>query len=167
MLILIDQFWWDGTVSQRLIVTLCIFLTLISSLAFANSKVEELFIWKMSEELDLSPKEEKKFSEKFRELNNKKNSLNSQLQQLVQNDSGSLPPVEAKDFLRKYQNYLSAGNRIGIEEIEAMTKILGPARTVQYLRIKHDLSGKVRTLLNEGAKNKAGGTLPPPKVIVE
>ena len=153
--------------SQRLIFALCTSVIFISSLAFANSKVEELFIWKMSEELDLSPKEEKNFSEKFRQLNSKKNELNAQLQRLVQNDSGTLTPVAAKDFLKKYQNYLSSGNRIGLEEIETMTKILGPAKTVQYLRIKHDLSGKVRTLLNEGSKNKEGGTWPPPKVIVE
>ena len=171
---------------QRSIVIFYTLLFFTGSLAFANSKVEELFIWKMSEELDLSPKEEKIFSDKFRELNAKKNGLNNQLQQLVQNDSSPSDLNKAKDFLKKYQSLLTMGNRVGVEEVEAMAKILGPERTVRYLRIKHDLSGKVRTLLSQpsstrtapaistsqkgaedSAKNKEGGSLPPPKVIVE
>jgi len=47
-----------------------------------KNQIEDIFIWKMSDELKLSAAEEKQFSEIYRKLNQKKSNLQNELVQL-------------------------------------------------------------------------------------
>ena len=49
-----------------------------------RNQLEELLIWKMSDELKLSPLEEKKFTDVVRQLNQKKTELNRELQASIE-----------------------------------------------------------------------------------
>lgn len=141
----------------------------LSSAAKSN-KIEELFIWKISEELNLSPAEEKAFAAKFKELNKKKAELNLELNEKVQNVTGLKSEKEQREFLNQYKKILDSIHDLSKEEVNSFVKILGVKKTASYLQIKMDLSNKVKTLITQpqqGDKVEGGSKLPPPKVIIE
>lgn len=137
--------------------------------ADANNKVEELFIWKISEELKLNPAEEKQFSENFKNLNQRKLVLNTEIQAQVQNATGLKTEKQHKEFLENYKKNLGKMHRISQDEISSMSKIFGIPRTVQYLQVKQELSSKVKTLLTQPSdvKIKDKKSYPNPKLIIE
>jgi hypothetical protein len=72
---------------------LILFILLISPvLSFAASSeletkktyIEDIFIWRMSDELNLTASEEKKFTEIHKDLNKKKSDLNKEIQEITQ-----------------------------------------------------------------------------------
>ncbi len=138
-----------------------------SELETKKTYIEDIFIWRMSDELNLSAGEEKKFTEIHKDLNKKKSDLNKEIQEITQSLSS---PDEAKiKYLRKkIQNY----NQISIEEFDSMKKLLGTKKFSAYLQVKSDLTNRVKSLLsgektNEKEKKEGAVKLPPPQVIIE
>lgn len=151
------------------------FLSFISFVIFAASSdletkktyIEDIFIWRMSDELKLSAAEEKKFTEIHKDLNKKKSDLNKKIQEITQ--SLSHPDDTKIMHLRKViQSY----NQISIEEFDSMKRLLGLKKFAEYLQIKSELTSRVKSLLsgektNGKDKKEEGLKLPPPQVIIE
>lgn len=149
---------------------LIIILILFSFQAFAEDKknqLEELFIWKTSDELKLSAAEEKKFTDLVKSLNKKKSELNQSLHDSVDKIAGA-KTKEKEAELAKYRKDLGAYNKISEEEFDKLKVILGTERLAQYLKLKQDLTGRIKTMLAnpEGAKAPEK-KLPAPKVTIE
>jgi hypothetical protein len=157
---------------------LSFFLLLFSLLIFSNKAIsanendarkthlEDIFIWKMSDELKLSAREEKQFTEVSKNLNRKKTELNHQIQQLTQ----ALPENGSDAELRQYKKLLQQYSQLSVEEFDAMKKLLGPKRFVSYLKIKNELTSKMKSILigeKSSEKKDVPKNLPAPKVIVE
>ena len=149
------------------------FLFLFSTSTFGSNEgdarkahLEDIFIWKMSDELKLSAREETQFTEISKSLNRKKTELNHQIQQLTQ----SLPDSGSEAELRQYKKLLQQYSQVSIEEFESLKKLLGAKRFVSYLKIKSELTSKMKSILiGEKADKKEGNAkiLPSPQVIVE
>lgn len=137
----------------------------------SKAKLEELFIWKMSDELSLVPDEEKKFTEKIKNLNQKKSDLNAQMQDLMQSMQKAKTDAEKNKKLLKYKKYLQAYNRLSEEEFDAMKSLLGAKRLVKYLEVKQDLTNRLKSLLanpdSAPAPKKSSTPLPSPRIIEE
>lgn len=147
-----------------------IIAVVFSSVAFAAEKrnqLEELLIWKMSDELKLTAQEEKKFTEVIRHINDKKsvlnNSLKDSLTKLKQADS----KTQEKE-LKIYRQVLNDYNHLSLEEFDSLKPLLGAERMIKYLDIKQDLANRIKSMLltpeSTPAKNKK---LPSPKIIEE
>lgn len=153
---------------------ICFFIIsiVLSSAGFAAEKrnqLEELLIWKMSDELKLSPVEEKKFTDAVKSLNEKKSDLNHSMQESI-TKMGKAATAKAKDEeLNRYRKILQNYSRVSEEEFDRLKPILGAERMVQYLNIKQDLTNRIKTMLAnpEGLNKAAGKPLPQPKVIEE
>lgn len=140
----------------------------------ANSEVEakkthleDIFIWKMSDELKLTAQEEKQFTEINKSLNKKKSEINKKIQDYVQN----LKETDSELTLKNYKKLIQEYNQITISEFDSIKKLLGTKKFINYLKIKNELTSKVKSIL-VGEKNaekdeKKSKQLPPPKVIVE
>lgn len=146
-----------------------------------KSHLEDIFIWKMSDELKLNTQEEKKFTEIQKTLNKKKSEINKNIQesnrQLLMVNEKQLP-----QFLKKHRQMIVDYNQLSLSEFDSVRKLLGDQRFVKYLDIKSDLTNKVKSLLI-GDKNldkeitnepkeavggdKPGKDLPPPQIIIE
>ncbi len=129
------------------------------------NKIEDLFIWKISDELKLSTSEEKKFGEIFKKLNKKKSDLVHEHDDIM----ARLAKVEGKDLkdvLKKYRDNLAETNKIPMQEFDEIKKLFGEDRIAKYLQVKRDLTNKVKNLLTEKTERKES-ELPPPKVIEE
>ncbi|MCE3010100.1 MAG: hypothetical protein LW875_05765 [Proteobacteria bacterium] len=130
------------------------FLILAGSWAEASkNRLEELFIWKVSEELKLSVTEEKQFSDTVRELNLKRFYFNEEIQKhLVA--MGSTEASKAKSKLSLYRQTLKKYQDVNLEEIDRMQKILGPQKANQYFVLKNDLSQKLKNMISNPEKSK-------------
>lgn len=163
--------------------------TISSVLSFAasdsetkKSYIEDIFIWRMSDELKLTASEEKKFTAIHKELNKRKAELNKEIQETTQN----LPQQPTEAQLGKLRQAIKNYNQISLDEFDLMKKLLGLKRFAAYLQIKSELTNKVKLLLsgagsdsNSGSGEKAGqdknpkdkkqqdAKLPPPQVIIE
>lgn len=118
----------------------------------AKQRLEELFMWKVSDSLELSAEQESKFTQAFKELNEKKSKSGDKLDKtLVQIEKASTN-AEIKSHLAAYQKELKTYNQISIEEIEVMKKILGEKKLAQYLVLKRDLNQKLKNLLSSPSR---------------
>jgi hypothetical protein len=151
---------------------LLFFALLLSLQLWASSnRVEELFIWKISEVLKLSVKEEKELAQLIRELNVKKAQASQEVDAILQ----KMTAQPEKDILKKYRSALIAYNDISLVELERVKKILGETKAVKYLAAKSELSQKIRSILAnpEKASEQLEETvdkkqpLPEPKLIIE
>ncbi len=130
-----------------------------------RNKIEELFIWKISDELKLSVSEDKKFAETFRKLGQKKSEIAHSQDELISKLSGA-PEKDRKSMLSKYRQTLDDYNKIQIQEYDEFKKIFGEEKLAKYLQVKRELTTKVKNLLTERS-DKKDSDLPPPKVIEE
>ncbi len=153
-----------------------LFFILILNLGFAapevppakKNQLEELFIWKLSDELKLGPAEEKKFSELVRQLNQKKLKDSQKIEQVTKEFQTAKTDKDKeavfKNLKKAYQEY----NQLSVLELDEMKKLLGPQRLSTYLNVKQDLTAKVKSLLIQKTEDKDNRKdLPPPKVIEE
>lgn len=133
-----------------------------------SSKLEELLIWKLSDELRLTTAEEKKFSEAVRDLSARKTTLGQRLEKELDLLKNAKTPADRKKRLKTYRTTLQELQKLPVDEIDHLEAILGTERLAKYLDVKADLVGKVKALLIEKAEHKDGGqALPPPKIREE
>ena len=132
----------------------------------SKNKIEELFIWKISDELRLSTKEEKNFTDLFRDLNQKKMDIGHHQDEMITRLSLATKEKDRNQLLAEYRQQLAEYNKIQTREFDELKKLLGPERVAKYLFVKRELTNKVKTLLAEKSEKKES-ELPPPKVIEE
>lgn len=133
-----------------------------------KNSVEDIFIWKVSDELKLSAAEEKKFADIHRELNKQKMQMAAQLQKLSfeSKENPKLSNTRAAQIIKDYKKTLLAYNNLSIEELEKMKSLLGDKKFLDYLALKQDINLKLKSLVLEETKAKPS-KLPPPQIIEE
>jgi hypothetical protein len=133
-----------------------------------RNHIEDIFIWKISDELKMSVKEEKAFTEINKSLNKKKYDLNRQIQELARQLNAKSPQLESK--LKDYRKLLAEYNQLSLAEYDSIKKLLGSQKFADYIRVKSELNAKLRSILageRNVDKKEATVKLPPPKVIIE
>jgi len=135
-----------------------------------KNQLEELFIWKLSDELRLGPAEEKKFAELVRGLNQKKLSGSQKIEEKTKALSSAKTDKDRESSLRALRKAHQDYNQLSVTELDEMKKLLGLERLVSYLEIKQELTAKVKSLLIQKDPNKETSEkkeLPPPQIIEE
>jgi len=141
-----------------------------------KNQLEELFIWKLSDELRLTPAKEAAFANLIREINQKKYIAGQKIEEatktFIQTKDKAAKEINFKALRKAYVQY----NEISLYELNEMKKLIGLDSVATYLQVKQDLTSKVKSLLIQNdkkdsesaddAKSKNAPTiLPPPKVI--
>ena len=140
--------------------------------------LEDIFIWKMTDELKLSVPEEKKFSTIQKDLNKRKGELGKTIQDSVAMLSQNQKQTEAKlnQQLNLHATLIKKYNSLAFEEFSEMRHLLGPKRLIEYLRIKGEINNKMKSLLagesefknsTEAKSMDKPSPLPPPQIIIE
>lgn len=164
-------------------ITLTLGLFLLNSFSFAEkaNRIEDLFVWKISEELKLSVKEEKDLTILIHDLNKRKlvatDYVQSVIVQMAQENNFSKKKSGSKKLLQEYQRALQKYNDIALDEVRLIQKIFTADKATKYFVIKSELSQKIRNLLStpERAQDRSTGPvrpevskkLPEPKIIEE
>lgn len=153
-------------------IVLGLILTLSVHQTFAQSaqRLEDLFIWKVSDELKLSSLEEEEFASMLRGLNSKRKKLNDEIESLLR-DFGQVSKIqnenESSQKLREYERKIKQYSETQQEEIRKVEKVLGVRRAMVYFSLKNDLAFKIRQSLNVQPRNASSPKLAPPKVVIE
>lgn len=134
-----------------------------------KNSVEDIFIWKVSDELKLSATEEKKFADIHRDLNKQKMQLATQLQMLSfqSKENPQLPQSQAAHIIKNYKKTLIAYNNLSLQELEKMKALLGDKKFLDYLAIKQDINLKLKSLVLGDESKAKPAKLPPPQIIEE
>ncbi len=114
----------------------------------AKSRLEELFLWKISDTLGLTNDEEEKFRANFKSLNDKKSKASQELDRLMTDMEKQADQKKLYQSLEDYNKSLASYNGVQLEEAKSMRKILGDTRFAQYLIMKRDLNQKLKNMLS-------------------
>lgn len=139
--------------------------------SFADSgqqikKFEDLFIWKVSDELKLTQKEEDLIGDVIRKTNQKKAKANQELEKLYRQLTKESSDSDRKQVLGKIKKALKAQHETVIEELELLEKGIGLKKLAKYLELKQELTDKLKNIwINNDQKGER--KLPPPKIIEE
>ena len=147
---------WERNLSLNSVLKLFLLSVVVSASAapaFADStskersRLEELFIWKTSEELKLDPKVEIKFTETIHSLNTRRRAANTKMDAAL----ASLAQAKTKDQAEKALNAHRAALRevqaVQTTEIEKLRPLLGPEKLAQYIVVKSSILEKLKTML--------------------
>lgn len=156
---------------MQLVIILFLNFAMIASAEEAprRNRIEELFIWKISDELKLTPAEEKKISEIIKSTNQQKLELTKDLDAYIEQIAKASTDQRRVQLIAQYRKALEALGRLPIKELDQVQKGLGHVRLARYITIKAELTNKVKSLLSEKVEKKDFGkdSLPLPKVIEE
>lgn len=122
----------------------------------ARSRLEDLFLWKVSDTLNLSPDEENKFNLEFRNLSDKKLAAATEMEKITKELGAGADPKQLSKSLENYKSSLTRYNQVQIDELKSMRKIFGDKRFAQYLILKHDLTQKLKNLLSSPSRPESG-----------
>lgn len=156
---------------------------LFAQFSFAQNKVEQLFLWKISDELKLNVQEEKKLTSIVQTINQKKIRLTQQMEKQADLFVKASSNGERSMTYQAYERTLKEHNQLNLEELTTIKSLLGLERLAKYLFIKKDFTEKVKSLLVSQDKSEKDPTapasheeetpkkpmkvLPPPKIIEE
>lgn len=154
---------------MKIFISLLLCLTSVSSIAAeSRNRIEELFLWKMSEDLKLTVSEEKSFSELIRSLNSRKSKFNETIQVHLKNMSQSKAVKEKQTLIKGYRKVLSEYNQLQLEEVDKILKLFGTDKAAQYFVLKNDISNRLKGMLaNPENKTEEKKPKPLPKLIEE
>lgn len=153
--------------SQYLVLFTIVLLITSSSAQAVGNRVEELIIWKISEELKLDPEKEKKFSQIIRGYNSQKKSLNLEIEKLVGEMSSHKSSEKRTGLLKEYRSQILKYSKLSIDELDEIQSVLGPEKTAEYLILRKDLSNKIKTLISMPESSASKGGIRPPQIIEE
>lgn len=129
-------------------------------------KFEDLFIWKISDELKLNQKEETEVAEIIRDTNKKKLSSNNEIEALYKKLKDDSSEENRKVTYQKIREAHKIQMAVNLEELDRLKKSIGLKKLSHYLEVKRDLTEKIKNIWTQSEK-KSGKDLPPPKVIEE
>lgn len=113
----------------------------------AKNNLEELIIWKLSDELKLPAETEKKFSDTLRKYNDQKTESSQIIEGQIQVLRKVANEKERQTWLDRYRKTLVDFNAIVLSEHDDIRKILGDEKFVRYLELKSDLNSRIKNLM--------------------
>lgn len=114
---------------------------------FAKNNLEELIIWKLSDELKLPAETEKNFTEALRKFNEKKSQTSKTLDGQIEVLKKTKIEKDRQLWLDRYRKSLVDYNALVLDEHDEIKKILGNEKYVHYLELKGDLTNKIKNLM--------------------
>ncbi len=115
-----------------------------------KNQIEDIFIWKISDELQLSAKQEKEFGDIHRSLNKKKSELSEQIKNAQTDPKKADIKMSAADqnkLIKKNRMLLTQLNQLSVDEFDSMKKLLGPEKFLEYLFLKQELNTKFKSMV--------------------
>lgn len=149
---------------------LCFILILTNAnVSFASSKkswqrIQEIFIWKVSDQLDLNEKKEKELQDIVFTLSKQKRDASAEMSNLIEKIKQSSSVEEKGKLIVSYENALKKYNAANVYEINKLGKIFTTEQLAEYLVLKKELTEKLKMVLNQPRTDKK---LRDPKIIKE
>lgn len=134
---------------------MCLFLTVAASANDVDknrARVEELFLWKVSDALALDSKQEIEFSKIMKKLREDKARLDGQMEDVLRKIDAQKDEKAQISLLEEYKGYLREYSSYQSREIEQLDKLLGPQKVAKYLVLKEKLINRLKGALVDAGK---------------
>ncbi len=112
-----------------------------------RARLEELFIWKTSEELKLAPAEEQKFTDIIHDLNKRRREANARMDSAVSSLANAKTKAEAEKALGAHRAALRETQNLQNAELDRLRPLLGPEKLAKYVLAKSSILEKLKTML--------------------
>lgn len=119
-----------------------------------GSRLEELFIWKASEELRLQPEQESKFADTIRDLNARRRKATDALETTIAALANVKSKAESEKLIAIYRNQLRDVHAVQLAEFDQVKKVIGPEKLAKYLVVKNNLTDKLKSLISSPQAQK-------------
>lgn len=113
-----------------------------------QARLESLFIWKVSDALELSIEDEQKFTQILRDLADQKKKAITLMKNSVDGMKSNKGHLLNKD-LKQYEAAAKSYSEVQSEEYKKLIVLLGEEKMARYLVLKHELTHKLRSLLTQ------------------
>lgn len=118
-----------------------------------KSQIDDLFLWKVSDQLKLSLKKEKDLADLLKKYSSLKIKINEQIEDTIEALGKKNDDKNYALRLKEYRRFLKNFNDLSLKELDDLQKLLGTKDLAQYLVIKQEFANKVKNiLLQEKAK---------------
>lgn len=131
------------------------------------NRFQELFIWKVSEELKLSVKKEQEFSKLIRNSNSQREKNRAEIDGILVKMKSVKSDRESKSLVAAYQKAWSTYYKTRESELEQIIKVLGPLKTAKYLVVRDKVTQGLKLILADPKSKQSPKTLAKPKIIEE
>jgi len=112
-----------------------------------RARLEELFIWKTSEELKLAPATEQKYNETIKALNVRRREANAKMDAALSALAKAKSKAEAEKALAEHKAALRDVQSTQTAEIDKLRPLLGPEKLAQYIVVKSSILEKLKSML--------------------
>lgn len=134
-----------------------------------RARLEQLFIWKASEELKLPAEQEQKFTETLHDLSARKKKASEKLDVATRGLAAAKTKADADRAISLYRDSLKEYQAVQTAELDRLKPLLGSEKLARYLVVKSELNEKLKALIS-GAKIPTSASPAPlatPKIIEE
>lgn len=124
-----------------------------------RARLEELFIWKTSEELRLAPADEQKFTEAIHDLNQRRRAANARMDAALAALASAKTKAETDKALSEHRAALRDTQAVQTAELDRLRPLLGSEKLAKYIVAKSSILEKLKSML------AAPGALPAPAAV--
>lgn len=132
----------------------------------SRQRIQELFIWKVSDHLGLSPELDTQFRKIIEDLNDKKLKASIAMKANIEALEKAKTEDNRKKILSEYEKNLNEYLGVQKTELEKLGEIFDEERMAKYLIVKAKLTENLRVLIGSGSSTKKK-KLAKPKVKIE
>ena len=118
-------------------------------------RLEELFIWKMSEELKLPVEVESSFAEAIRALNREKSKSLADIEAALLAIDQAKTKTESEKAVKRYEKAIRKFGDVPIREVSRLRKVLGSQRLSRYLVSKSQMAEKLKAMAQGSAQPRS------------
>lgn len=131
-----------------------------------RQRLDELFLWKLSESLNLKPEEEAQLKRVMKEIKDERAKRLAEIEDLLKRMQSEKDKAKRTGLLPEYRASLKRLNESHIEELDQLEKILGPDRMPEYVLAKEKLVDRIKGALADSSRdNKLKSKVQNPKII--
>ncbi|MCC6276389.1 MAG: hypothetical protein IT289_00585 [Oligoflexia bacterium] len=137
-----------------------------------KNRLEQLYLWKVSDRLKLTPDQEAKFRAIYKEIVEARNKAASEIEKcLNQIEAAKGNSKTVQKLVAQYESLLAEYNTVSVKELERLKKFMGSEKLSEYLLLKREMTQKLKDVISHGGLNlqtkAASSPLKDPEVIQE
>jgi hypothetical protein len=138
-----------------------------------KQRLEQLFVWRVSDRLSLTPSQEQEFSSEFHKISEERSKLSGKMDSLLDDmDKDKQDSSKVAKLLAEYELTLKQYNALQLREMEVMKRVFDSKKLAEYVLLKREMTQKFKDVLSSqntvsSAKNPDKTNLKEPQVIQE
>lgn len=124
-----------------------------------KQRLEQLFVWRVSDKLSFTPKEENQFVEQYKKLSDEKLKLvNHAEETLAQIEKNKSDVKKSQLLVKEYLGIQAQINQLSSKEIQNIEKLFGSSRAAEYVLLKREMTQKFKDALTSTDRSSASAS---------